>query len=194
LTHTDKYKNFQQLSLYEKEEEDFEIRYIFRSSEILIMAPHGGMIEPYTGTLAELIAGDFFSCYIFKGIKKKDNRLLHLTSHHFDEPAAMNAARHADTVVAIHGVKDKNKEFIMIGGTASSLCNKLAINLKSAGFHVMPPTDKIAGTHPGNICNKGKSEKGIQLELSYRLREMLMNDIQKQKCFCDTIRFSLIKP
>ncbi len=159
MTHTDKYKNFQELSLYEKEGEDFEIRYIFRNSAILVMAPHGGRIEPYTGTLAELIAGDIFSYYVFRGIKKKENRLLHLTSHHFDEPVAMNAVRHSDKVVAIHGVKNKNREFLMIGGTASLLCRKLEINLKSADFHVMPPTDRMAGTHPGNICNKGRIRK-----------------------------------
>ncbi len=63
------------------------------SSGILVMAPHGGGIEPGTGDIADGVAGQHHSFYCFKGIKKQGNRALHITSNRFDEPLAMAMVR-----------------------------------------------------------------------------------------------------
>jgi len=54
-----------------------------------------------------LIAGSDFSLYAFRGIKEKDNKKLHITSHHFDEPMALEMASKSETVLAIHGEKNE---------------------------------------------------------------------------------------
>lgn len=180
--------SFQELSRHATEGKDFEIEYQFRNSEILVMSPHGGKIEAYTDALAEMIAGDTFSCYIFRGIKEKGNGLLHITSHCFDEPVAIAAATCADTVVTIHGAENQKADFIMIGGLDTQLCGKMKAGLKHAGFPVIPPADGMGAKHPMNICNRGKSGKGLQLELSYKFRMRLKACEQKRKCFTDTVR------
>jgi phage replication-related protein YjqB (UPF0714/DUF867 family) len=51
------YTNFKELAAYEREGHDFRIRIELRNPRILIMAPHGGKIEPSTAEIAEASAG-----------------------------------------------------------------------------------------------------------------------------------------
>lgn len=189
---TDKYKNFKHLSLYENKGEDFEIEKRSRDSVIAIMAPHGGMIEPYSAPIAKLITGNDFSFYAFKGIKKKGtNTFLHITSHHFDEPDALAIARHADIVVAVHGKKNHEEPFAMVGGRHHLLCGNIKENIKKAGFKVKTPDHHTAAKHPLNICNQGNLKQGVQLELSATLRKELKSDRLKEQRFVDAIRAAL---
>ena len=66
----DKYKNFTELKKYEKEGKDYIINNRNIDSEIAIMAPHGGGIEPGTIDIADEIAGKDFLFYSFSGIKE----------------------------------------------------------------------------------------------------------------------------
>jgi len=184
----DKYKNFEELAKHENEGKDYEIKYNSRGSKILVMVPHGGGIEPYTAPLAKKIAGTEFSYYAFKGTKRNRNIDLHITSHNFNEPKALQAANDADRVVAIHGASDEKEEFIIVGGLDHILCSKIAKKLKEVGFSVKLPTAAMNATHPSNICNRGKSKKGVQLELSDKLRKALRRDVKKQQLFVDTVR------
>jgi phage replication-related protein YjqB (UPF0714/DUF867 family) len=67
------------------------------------MAPHGGKIEPGTAEIAEAVAGDDYSFYCFEGIKADGNGVLHIRSHLFAEPRAMEAVESAEIVVTVHG-------------------------------------------------------------------------------------------
>ena len=190
----DKYKNFQQLCEHQIQGRDFEIETTNRRSPILIIAPHGGKIEPYTTELARLIAGDDFSFYSFKGIRKSGNReFLHITSHCFDEPRAIQMARLADIVLAIHGKKNKQKEFTMVGGRHASLCGRIKTSLKGERFAVRMPDKRVAAEHPSNICNRGRAGKGVQLELSLRLRQSLQSHPQKRQNFAKAVRSALLR-
>jgi len=55
---TDKYASFQILASMERENDDFRIRPVGRRAATVVVAPHGGSIEPGTSEIAEAIAGD----------------------------------------------------------------------------------------------------------------------------------------
>ena len=190
----DTYKNFRQLCEHHVEGRDFEIEAAERRSPILVIAPHGGGIEPYTTELARLIAGNDFSFYSFKGIRKSGNwEFLHITSHCFDEPRAIQMTHLVDIVLAIHGKKNNQKKFIMVGGRHASLCSQIKTSLKGKGFKVKLPDRKVAAEHPLNICNRGRSGKGVQLELSSRLRQSLQSHPQNRQNFTEAVRNVLLR-
>jgi len=61
---SDKYSCFGALAAAEQYGLDYDIEARLRkSSSVLIMALHGGKIEPYTDTIADAIAGNDFSFY-----------------------------------------------------------------------------------------------------------------------------------
>lgn len=71
-----KYKGFDHLAARESVGVDYQIRR--RSADTtLVLAPHGGGIEPGTSELAEAIAAGDHSSYIFEGIKARQNGDLH---------------------------------------------------------------------------------------------------------------------
>ena len=51
------YQSFKELADHEVEGQDYRIRIELRDPRVLIMAPHGGKIEPATAEIAEAIAG-----------------------------------------------------------------------------------------------------------------------------------------
>ena len=98
----DKYENFCALSRVEHLGIDYEFVIRCQSAPVAIIAPHGGKIEKGTSEIAAEIAGDAYNLYCFNGIKPKDNRYLHITSTHFDEPQCMALISKCDIVVAVH--------------------------------------------------------------------------------------------
>ena len=64
------YTNFGELVQNEKADEDYTILYREVDSQVAIIAPHGGGIEPGTIDIADAIAGCDFTFYAFKGLKK----------------------------------------------------------------------------------------------------------------------------
>jgi len=167
----DKYSNFKTLAANEILNQDYRIRIQDLGSNITIIAPHGGLIEPRTSLITELIAGDTFNYYCFEGIKEKNNRNLHITSHQFDEPEALNLTFSSDIIISIHACKDKEK-IIYIGGRFKELASCIQGALESLNIKILKK-EKFLGTHPSNICNKGKRNKGVQLEISRGLRDDL---------------------
>ena len=110
------WRNFGELAGQETEGQDYAIRICLRNGPVLVMAPHGGKIEPGTAEIAEAIAGDDHSFYTFEGIKADGNAVLHIQSHLFDEPQAIEAMKGAKIVVTVHGYADKEYGFVMVGG------------------------------------------------------------------------------
>jgi len=58
-----------------------------------------------------------------KGIKRKGNAVLHITSNRFDEPKGVRLAENAELVVSIHGYQGED-EVVFIGGKNQDLKEK----------------------------------------------------------------------
>jgi phage replication-related protein YjqB (UPF0714/DUF867 family) len=165
----DKYPSFEVLCRSEQIGA-FRIHCRPRRSAIAIIAPHGGKIEPGTSTIAAAIAGGDYCLYRFEGGKPRDNHDLHITSTHFDEPQCLRLISGCDHVVAIHGCEG-DEEVVYIGGLDLSLREAIRNHLDGIGILTgVHDNPDLQGTHPKNICNKGRRGKGVQLEISYGLR------------------------
>jgi len=182
------YQSFKELAEHEVEGQDYRIRIELRDPSVLVMAPHGGKIEPTTGEIAEAIAGTAYSSYVFEGLKTDGNGVLHIESHLFDEPRALKTVEKAEVVITVHGQIDQKEAFIMIGGLNENLRSRIKRQLEAAGFQARPPTEGLMGTDPMNICNRGKSKQGIQLEVSRKARDLLRSDGDRLRVFAKAMR------
>jgi len=117
------------------------------------------------------IAGGKFSAYAFEGVKPTDNfKTLHVTSHHFDEPRCLELISTARYVIAVHGC-DGNQEAVYLGGLDTDLVKKLAAALHAKGVAAYTEGHSFPGTERMNICNRGATSKGVQLEFTRALRK-----------------------
>ena len=182
------YTSFRTLADREVEGRDYRIRIELRDPRVLIMAPHGGKIESATAEVAETIAGMDYSFYSFEGIKTDGNGVLHIESHLFDEPRALGAVEKADIVVTVHGQVDRKEEFVMVGGLDDGLRLEIRRQLEAAGFQTLPPSEGLMGTDPMNICNRGRSRQGVQLEISRKARDVLRTNQGHLQTFADAVR------
>jgi phage replication-related protein YjqB (UPF0714/DUF867 family) len=185
---TSPYRSFKELAREEVEARDYGIRIDLKEGPVLVMAPHGGKIEPGTTEIAEAIAGHDYSFYSFEGLKIDGNNGLHIESHLFDEPRALEAIEKADTVITIHGQIDQKDAFIMIGGLNVGLGSEMRRQLEGAGFQTRPPTRGLEGIDEMNICNRGKSKHGVQLEISRKLRHAFRMNRDQLHSFASVIR------
>ena len=196
----DKYTNYQDLKQHEREGEDYVVIFREDNSGIAVIAPHGGGIEPGTLEIADEVAGGEHTFYAFKGIKKKGNAVLHITSNKFDEPKGVRIAKNADVVVSIHGYHGTD-EVVFIGGKNKYLKLKIRDMRNKAGFHAEISTKPgLRGQHPETICNLCRTGAGVQLEISRGLRERLFDNLGRRSWrkktglffkFVDTLRESL---
>lgn len=184
----DRYGNFQELQADKQENVDYRIKVRGGKYPVLIVAPHGGIIEPYTANIAGWLAGEDFALYIFEGVKAASSKELHITSHNFDEPRALAAAARAEIVLTVHGLRNGTEEFIMVGGLDEELGNGLKKALLEAGFIVKETTAQYRGRRQTNICNRGRRGKGIQLEITFGLRKRLFDDVHLRQRFINTVR------
>lgn len=181
------YMGFKELVDREAEGQGYRVRIELRDPRVLIMAPHGGKIEPMTAEIAKAIAGMDYSFYSFEGLKT-DSRVLHIESHLFDEPRALQAIEKADVVITVHGQIDQKDEFVMVGGLHDSLRLEIIQQLEAAGFQTREPAEGLMGTDPQNICNRGKSKQGVQLEISRKVRDLLRKDKNELQTFANAVR------
>ena len=182
------YKNFKELAEREVEGQDYQIRIELRDPSVLIMAPHGGRIEPTTEMIAEAIAGEDYSFYSFEGLKANGNAVLHIESHLFDEPHALQAVRKAEVVITLHGHIDRKDGFVMIGGLLDNLRLRIKQQLEGVGFETRLPTEGLMGIDPQNLCNRGKLKQGVQLEVSRKTRDLLRMDKDCLETFANAVR------
>ena len=188
----DFYSNFRQLQLHEQEGRDYRINASRHWHQFLIIAPHGGKIESYTSQIAQWLASEDFAWYSFEGLKDLDNPRLHITSHNFDEPTLLQALQEAHTVLTIHGLKNSIDEFLMIGGLDTAFGSELQVALQHHGFIIRESEQRYSGIRATNICNRGWSGKGVQLEISFALRKRIFEDEECRLRFIETVR-SVIK-
>jgi len=139
------------------------------TSDVLIIAPHAGRIEPFTTAIATAIADQDYSLYCFEGHKPKCNGELHITSHRFEEPVALSLAAQASIVLGIHGCKGESA--IYVGGLDTELVASLTAALVMDGLPASSTGHRFPAVEPSNICNRSKRSCGAQLEITRNLRE-----------------------
>ncbi len=170
------FSSYRELSLNRTEGRDFQIRKKQRASRVAIIAPHGGTIEPVTSKLAVATAGDSFSWYCFEGLKGNRGN-LHITSAKFDEPLCLELIAPCDIVIAMHGRKDDvDPTVVFVGGLHEDLREVVSSDLSGAGFPATTNSVKFPGRDRSNICNRGRTGRGVQLEMPRSLRDKLDGD------------------
>jgi phage replication-related protein YjqB (UPF0714/DUF867 family) len=184
----DTYSCFAELKNHEALNKDYKISISDVGSKVTIIVPHGGKIEPGTSDIAKKIATQRFNCYCFEGLKKENNRCLHITSHNFDEPTAVKIISRSHIVVAIHACTG-NERFVYLGGLDKTLKAVIADELESRGIIVPKGHGKFKGLNPDNICNRGANKKGGQLEITRGLRD----DLSKRQLISEAVETALIK-
>ncbi len=175
----DTYKNFSELSRERQEGTDFKIKAEDSlDKSIAFVAPHGGKIECRTSEVAIQSANGVFCLYLFEGVMVKNNyKLLHITSHNFDEPKALELVSKCGAVVGVHGRRDKgDKGTIYLGGLDVKLIKLIETELKNCDFKTKCSGHEFPAKNKYNICNRGISGKGAQIELPVSLRKRLSND------------------
>ena len=183
----DTYSCFAELKNHEEQNKDYKISIRDVGSRITIIAPHGGKIEPGTSDIAKQIAAERFNYYCFEGIKTEKNGRLHITSHNFDEPMAVQLISKSQIVGAIHACTG-NEKFVFLGGLDEMLKEVIANELESGGIIVPKGHGKFTGSNPDNICNRGANKKGVQLEITRGLRD----DLIKRQLISEAVQVALI--
>jgi len=163
----DKYSCFEELTRYEN---DFVIDVCDRKSSVTILAPHGGKIEPHTTQIARLIAGDCYNYFCFNGNKERNNSDLHITSHRYDEKQAVALVEKSLTVLAVHGCT-RQEPVLFLGGLDTDLIDRITAELATTNIAVDQSCPAYSGKHKKNICNRGLTGKGVQIECSRPLRD-----------------------
>lgn len=163
--------SFADLAAAYVEGQDYRIVEVPRpDSATLILAPHGGQIEAFTSDIARHIAGEEYGLYLFEGLMRAGNfAALHLSSERFDEPACMRQLQSSDRVVSIHGCHALG-EVVFVGGRDKALGEAIAASLQAAGIQCEAAQSNLAGADTRNVCNRGRSQQGVQLEVSIELR------------------------
>ena len=168
------FRCFEELAQRYIEGVDYAVHVMPRGpSRVAVLAPHGGRIEGRTSEIARLIAGDEHGLYLFEGLRTTGDNFdcLHLASHWFDEPRAIGLISGYDTVVAVHGYAAPGPD-VLLGGLNERLKAEVAQALAEIGISCLTDGHPFPGRHPRNICNRGRSGEGVQLELSEGLREV----------------------
>ena len=144
------------------------IEAVFRASDVLILAPHGGNIEVGTTEIASFLAGDRYSFYSLSAPN-------HKPSHLFDEPRCVELVQKSLLVIAIHGMRENSEKIVIWGLYDSEL---LIDRLRESGFEAESAEryPLLAGVHPNNICNRGILKRGVQIEVATRMRDRLMRE------------------
>lgn len=139
-------------------------------SSTAIVAPHGGGIEAFTSDIARGIAGDDYGLYVFEGLLRAGNfAALHLASERFDEPECLQMLGECDRVISVHGCGAPG-QIVLMGGRDEALRDAVSAELRAAGIECRDAPAGLAGADPRNICNRGRTRRGVQLEVSTELR------------------------
>ena len=145
----------------------------------LLVAPHGGGIEPGTSELLRAISdlGDW-AWYEFAGFLRKGNQeALHIASTLFDEPTLLALLPRTNFVLTLHGANDTSDPVVYVGGRweEGRATMTAMINAATAkhGIHATEAPAHLGDTEPTNLTNRGKLGHGIQLEFSRAARNLL---------------------
>jgi phage replication-related protein YjqB (UPF0714/DUF867 family) len=149
----------------------------------LVVAPHGGKIEPLTSEIARAVADvSVRAFYLFVGLLRRNNwGALHIASTSFDEPDFEALVADTELVVSFHGAqgdRDRGRN-IYVGGRHEEgralMIEALNPALHRFGIAAVDAAtangkQSIAGLDRRNLTNRGRTGRGIQLEFSDRAR------------------------
>jgi len=187
----DKYPDFRTLARHERAGVDY--RFVLRLGvpALAVVTPHGGGIEPGTSEICDAIAGEDWSFYAFEGLKARDNSDLHITSTRFDEATCLGLVRASVTVLTIHGEHSEvDGEGVFVGGRDAAQGRRFGTALRAKGFAVSRHADPdLQGLEPANLCNRGQSRQGVQLELSRAVRLTMFESLSRRGRTRPTARF-----
>ncbi|HME37483.1 MAG TPA: poly-gamma-glutamate hydrolase family protein [Steroidobacteraceae bacterium] len=170
---SDEFRCYRDLARRYSEGVDYAVHVIPRGqSRVAVLAPHGGRIEGGTSEIARLIAGEEHALYLFEGLRTSGDNFdcLHLASHCFDEPRGLDLISSCDTVISVHGYVAPGPD-VLLGGLNERLKTQVAQALAAIGLSFATEGHRFPGRDPRNVCNRGRSGAGVQLELSDRLRK-----------------------
>ncbi len=140
-------------------------------ARVAVIAPHGGRIENGTSEIARGLAADDFHLYLFEGrLEGRNFHALHLTSHLFDEPECLSLIATSPVVVAVHGCSGEGEQ-AYLGGLDVPVRDRLAAALRAAGVPALTENHPFPAVRAANVCNRGASGRGVQLELTHALRD-----------------------
>lgn len=187
----DRYNSFSELVRNAAPGRDFRRRLRKRPGTTVIVAPHGGEIEPGTSEIAEAVAGEDLSFYAFEGTRPAGNGDLHVTSTRFDEPLGTALVAASPRAVSIHGEAGE-REVVFLGGRDAALRRRLRDSLTAGGFSVETHrSPALQGGSEANLCNRCRSGRGVQLELSKGLRRSFFQSLSRRGRQDRTERFHL---
>ncbi|MFL5784900.1 MAG: poly-gamma-glutamate hydrolase family protein [Bacteriovoracaceae bacterium] len=192
----DHYRNFSELSAANIEGKDYSILLRDTPSKNLVMSFHGGLIEPGTTELGVEVAGNDLDFYTFVGNKNSEldeasltAADLHLTAAHFDEPRLIDKTSEEKFCVGLHGFGGEQADFCV--GGANEPERKRLVETLSSKFPELrscelccSPYNGVASKNPVNRC----LDKGVQIEMSPKVRLMILSDLAFRKSLAETYR------
>lgn len=180
----DQYRSFAELAAKNTAGVDYSIEVKDTESKILVMAFHGGSIEPGTSELGSAIAEGTFDFYTFKALKagkldepSQTSSTLHLTSTRFDEPQLLKMTAVSDFCIGLHGFKGKEADFCVGGANAEQ--RKVLVQKLSKAFPEFKacelccdPLNGVSAKNPINRCR----HQGVQIEMSPKVRKKFLSE------------------
>ena len=164
-------------------------------TQSIVMAIHGGGIEPGTSEIALAAAGyhpatlipatdgqGLHDFWIFEGLLPKENEDLHVAAINYNEPIATELVQNAQRCLSLHGCSDTKANvsethplgIIQIGGLDFELRTIVLEELAAAGIPAEITTDEeLKGEDPRNIGNKTQIGGCVQLEMGKKYRASL---------------------
>lgn len=95
-----------------------------------------------------------------------------------------------EVVVTVHGLSGDTVE-VQVGGRDIALRARINGNLRRAGFDSrVEAAGQYAGTDPDNICNRGSTGAGAQIEIKAGLRRALQQDKVRFEVFVNAVRLA----
>ncbi len=176
-----RYQSYEQLSNSAREGTDYRIETHQGISDAVIIAPHGGKIEPGASQITKAIAGEDHSFYSLEGLKSENNHDLSIPSEKFDESRALKIVGKANRVIAIHiFFSGEKEELVHLGGLDTDLKQKIKDSLEEEGFITQESGANFESKNLKNICNRGNREKGVNIGIARALMQKLLNSLKSE--------------
>lgn len=178
------FQNFAELAAHKKQGTDYDFEIQRTSSPVLVMAFHGGLIEPGTTELGKALGQYGFNFYSFVGLTQEEMDAptltcadVHLTSARFDEPQLQALTAKAQACVTLHGFGGVEADFCVGGASEekrralSALLAREFPDLRSCEL-CCPPFNGTSAKNPANQCRVW----GVQIEMSPQVRKTILTN------------------
>jgi phage replication-related protein YjqB (UPF0714/DUF867 family) len=186
------YSSLDELMRNEIRHRDWDFSFVEKHTPILVVAPHGKTIEPFTELIAREIAGDDHSLFIFEGRRRRaeNKKWLHVSSENFTHPDLERLQEQSRVTLSVHGAANKDnlpERVTQTGGKNDTLRELIGDSLAGHGFEVVLGSGGLAGMSDKNFVNRTE-HYGVQLEISRGERESLGDNPVRLKRYVDAVR------